>query len=123
LRDCFAWAKRSGADVFVTIDADGQHDPAVIPKLIEKMREENADVVIGSRLAAPRDMPSYRWLGGRALDNLAGVKVGGRTVDAQSGFRACVFALTTTFAIDCSSFKAGIPTRIFICDTLDFVNN
>jgi glycosyltransferase involved in cell wall biosynthesis len=112
LRDCFAWARRSGADVLVTMDADGQHDPALIPKLIEKMSDENADVVIGSRLARPRDMPGYRWLGGRALDNLAGVKVGGRTVDAQSGFRA--YSRRAIEALVASEFGMGVDSALIM---------
>jgi glycosyltransferase involved in cell wall biosynthesis len=45
----FAFAKKRGADVVVTLDADGQHDPAEIPKFIEAMKR-GADVVIGSRM-------------------------------------------------------------------------
>ena len=36
-------------DMVITIDADGQHDPSDIPKLIEPIKSEYADVVIGSR--------------------------------------------------------------------------
>jgi glycosyltransferase involved in cell wall biosynthesis len=62
LRDCFTWAKQNGVDVLVTMDADGQHDPSLIPK--EKMGEENADVVIGSR----RVRPDHHRLSGVSLD-------------------------------------------------------
>jgi glycosyltransferase involved in cell wall biosynthesis len=40
---------RERFDVVVQIDGDGQHDPADIPRLLEKMVEEDADMVIGSR--------------------------------------------------------------------------
>jgi glycosyltransferase involved in cell wall biosynthesis len=88
LRDCFEYANQTGANVLVTLDGDGQHDPTNIPKLVDVLRDENADVVIGSRMTRPRDMPRYRWLGVRSLDRAVGVKVDGRVVDAQSGFRA-----------------------------------
>jgi glycosyltransferase involved in cell wall biosynthesis len=88
IRDCFEWAKRNGADVLVTLDGDGQHDPSKIPVLIEALGSSDADVVIGSRTVRPRDMPRYRWLGERALDLATQVKIGERVVDAQSGFRA-----------------------------------
>ena len=88
LRDCFDWAKTDGAEVLITLDADGQHDPSQIPILIDAIREQNADVVIGSRTARPANMAWHRWLGVRALDMATQVKIGTRVVDAQSGFRA-----------------------------------
>lgn len=88
IRDCFEWAKRTGAHVLVTMDGDGQHDPSQVPSLVETLRATEADVVIGSRTQRPGDMPRYRWLGERALDLATQVRVGGRIVDAQSGFRA-----------------------------------
>lgn len=88
LRDCFNWAKRAGADVMVTIDADGQHDPADIPQLVAALRKKRADVVIGSRLYRPSGMSRHRWVGARALDAAAGIRVDGRLLDSQSGFRA-----------------------------------
>jgi glycosyltransferase involved in cell wall biosynthesis len=88
IHDCFEWAKRIGADVLVTLDGDGQHDPSFIPTLVDALRKTRADVVIGSRKTRPTDMPRYRWLGERALDLATQVKIGERIVDAQSGFRA-----------------------------------
>jgi len=88
IRDCFEWARQYGADVLVTLDADGQHDPHEIPKLMDALRNTQADVVIGSRQIRPSGMPRYRWLGKHALDLATHVKIEGRLVDAQSGFRA-----------------------------------
>jgi glycosyltransferase involved in cell wall biosynthesis len=88
LRDCFQWAKQHGADVLVTLDADGQHDPDKIPLLLDALEREEADVVVGSRTARPDDMPRHRWVGARMLDLATQVKVGNRFIDAQSGFRA-----------------------------------
>lgn len=112
LRDCFAWAKQNGVDVLVTMDADGQHDPSLIRKLVEKMGEENADVVIGSRLVRPADMPKYRWLGERALDNLSGVKIGNRVTDAQSGFRA--YSRRAIETLVASEFGMGVDSAILM---------
>jgi len=88
IRDCFEYAKRSGADVLITLDGDGQHDPSLIPTLLETLQKSHADIVIGSRTSRPSEMPGYRWTGERALDLVTGVKVDGRFVDSQSGFRA-----------------------------------
>jgi glycosyltransferase involved in cell wall biosynthesis len=88
VRDCFSYAKRSGADVLVTIDGDGQHDADQIPTLVDTLVNKDADVVIGGRLAKPAEMSRFRWLGGRALDRATGIMVQGRVADTQSGFRA-----------------------------------
>ena len=88
LRDCFEWAKGNGADVLVTLDGDGQHDPSKIPLLVDALEMGDADVVIASRTVRPNDMSRHRWAGARMLDLATQVKVGDRFVDSQSGFRA-----------------------------------
>jgi glycosyltransferase involved in cell wall biosynthesis len=52
-------------NVIVTIDTDGQHDPADIPKLIEPILKGEADMVNGSRYlnGNKKDTPLYRRLG------------------------------------------------------------
>jgi glycosyltransferase involved in cell wall biosynthesis len=88
IRDCFDWAKKNGVDVLVTMDGDGQHNPSMIPALVDALISNEADVAIASRTVKPAGMPRYRWLGGRTLDFFTQVKADGRFVDAQSGFRA-----------------------------------
>ena len=51
------------ADVIVTLDADEQHDPAEIPKLIEPIIKGEADAVIGSRFLIRQPMPLFRKIG------------------------------------------------------------
>src|SRR5438093_140550 len=46
-------AQQLGADIVVTMDSDGQHDPAEIVALEECLMEGPFDVVIGSRLLNP----------------------------------------------------------------------
>ena len=88
VRDCFEYAKHSGADVLVTMDGDGQHEASDIPILVDALVKKHVDVVIGSRLGKPPDMSRFRWLGGRALDHMTGIRVGDKLADSQSGFRA-----------------------------------
>jgi glycosyltransferase involved in cell wall biosynthesis len=49
LLDGFAEAGRLGAGVAVTMDVDGQHEPAHIPQFLERLAANGADVVSGSR--------------------------------------------------------------------------
>lgn len=72
MRRLFLDAAAREADAVVTMDADGQHDPREIPKLVSAL--EHADVVIGQRT-----LKGTRLLGNRLLSGKE---------DAQSGFRA-----------------------------------
>ena len=68
------------------VDADGQHDPADLPRLLDAARG-GSDFVIGSRMAAPDAIPAYRYrtneIGSRILTRMTGLEV----EDAQSGYR------------------------------------
>src|ERR1700704_678227 len=53
-------AKEFDPEVVVTVDADGQHDPAEIASLVRCLVENKHDVVIGSRILQPDGMPISR---------------------------------------------------------------
>jgi glycosyltransferase involved in cell wall biosynthesis len=80
----------NGERVVVTIDADGQHDPSDIPKLVEPILKGEADMVNGSRYISgnKRDTPLYRRLGQVVLDKATNLESGLCITDSQSGFRA-----------------------------------
>lgn len=83
----FEVAGKHNADVVITLDADGQHDPAEIPKFLEAMKA-GVDVVIGSRMLNRSGMPWYRQVA-NTLGNLSTfVLFGVWVTDSQSGFRA-----------------------------------
>ncbi len=91
LRTLFSEAIRRGVDIAVTLDADGQHDPDFIPRLIEPIEEGNADLVIGSRFIKGGSAPgisSFRKLALTSLNFLGrkATKLG--VSDTQSGMRA-----------------------------------
>lgn len=91
IRSCFGAARDSKADVLVTIDADGQHDPEQIARLIDPIKDGSADLVLGSRFmrdAGDRQPPRYRRAGIRLLTRFTEVASGTQFSDAQSGFRA-----------------------------------
>lgn len=86
LRVAFREALHHHADVIVTLDADGQHDPALVPTLVEHLA--GYDLVIGQRAQRNSSMPWRRRLM-NTLANLAVHAVAGvRLQDTQSGFRA-----------------------------------
>jgi glycosyltransferase involved in cell wall biosynthesis len=86
LRTGFRRALADGADAILTLDADGQHDPAEIPWFLDAWAvDPRPDLVIGRRNF--RSMPPARRmsneLGGRAFS----WAVGRRIPDNQSGYR------------------------------------
>lgn len=87
LRDGIREAIRSGAAIIVTLDADGQHPPEEIPRLIRPIAETQADIVLGAR-QRNGGMPVSRRFTNWLSASLA-TRIGGQSVpDAQTGFRA-----------------------------------
>ena len=91
LQSLFKRARELKADVLVTLDSDGQHDPAQIPLLVEPIEQRLADVVLGSRFMdqnGTADMPAYRQLGVKVITKLSNGSGKNGVSDSQSGFRA-----------------------------------
>jgi len=91
IRSLFRRARELNADVFVTLDADGQHDPAEIPMVVKPVIDGEADVVIGSRFvdgSLAYAMPWYRRIGVKFITRLVNNSSKYGVKDAQSGFRA-----------------------------------
>jgi UDP-N-acetylglucosamine---dolichyl-phosphate N-acetylglucosaminyltransferase len=81
-------AARPGAEVIVTFDADGQHDPNDIRRLLHPIDVGEAEVIIGSRMLDPRGMPYQRRMANWLANVLTYLLFGGWTTDSQSGLRA-----------------------------------
>lgn len=80
-------AKTLGVWAVVTIDGDGQHNPADIAPMLSKLKE-GYDVVLGTRLKNPKGMPAYK-IAANHFGNACTWAIYGRYVtDSQSGFRA-----------------------------------
>jgi glycosyltransferase involved in cell wall biosynthesis len=72
---------------FLTFDADGQHDPASLPSLLQPLREGRADYVLGSRFleGRPDDAPLSRRVGIRLFAAAASWVLGQRITDPTTG--------------------------------------
>jgi len=86
----FIYALRSGYSTVVRNDADGQHNPAEIPELLDALARTGADMVIGSRYLENRGYvtPRLRRAGIAVLATIAGLICRQRLTDPTSGFRA-----------------------------------
>jgi glycosyltransferase involved in cell wall biosynthesis len=87
LRDGFAEAERLGARAVVTMDGDGQHDAADIPRLIDAANRHPRCVIVGARLRKRASQPPHRRLGNDFGDWGISWACGFRVVDSQSGQR------------------------------------
>ncbi len=87
LRTGFAAALARGADPVLTLDADGQHLPEEVPRLIECASRTGADIVVGTRRLDPREMPFVRRWTNRTMSAVLSLAAGCRIGDTQSGFR------------------------------------
>ncbi len=91
LKTLFHLARERNATALVLLDSDGQHDPADIPKLLEPILRDDADVVIGSRFlegVQSDEMPTYRRLGIKVITAASNLSSDLHVSDTQSGFRA-----------------------------------
>ena len=84
----FRYALAHGFDYAVTIDGDGQHNPAEIPLLVGNIMNNGHDISLGFRVGQDTEMPKWRKVGKRILDYATSFGSGGFITDSQCGFRA-----------------------------------
>ncbi len=87
LRDGFARALELGADGVLTMDGDGQHDAADLPRLLAAARQYPNHIVIGARLLGKDAQPEKNRVGNAQADFWVSWACGQRIVDTQSGQR------------------------------------
>ena len=82
------YAKEKKADVMVTFDGDGQHDPSDIEKIILPIIQKKAELVIGSRFKKSKNIPLDRFFLNWFANFITFLFYGVATTDSQSGLRA-----------------------------------
>jgi O-antigen/teichoic acid export membrane protein len=86
-KTCLKAARESGADVLITLDGDEQHDPDELPRLLQPLLNEEADLVIGSRFLEQYEIARYRKFGIDVITFLYNLGSEVKVVDAQSCYR------------------------------------
>lgn len=117
----FAEALALGADRVITMDADGSHDPAVIPALLEASAA--ADLVIGSRYVpggGTRDWGWHRRFLSTCANRVAHMAAGLRAHDGTSGYRCYTADLLQRLPLDAirSDGYSYLVEILFHCQTL-----
>lgn len=112
-------ARAAKGDVIVFMDADGQHNPADIPPLLQKL-EEGYEMAIGARENSSQ-ASVHRGVANRVYNRLASLMTGHNIQDLTSGFRAVrarhfrkfLYLLPNGFSYPTTStmafFRSGLP--------------
>ncbi|MFM6968622.1 MAG: polyprenol monophosphomannose synthase [Microbacteriaceae bacterium] len=104
----FEWAFERGYELVAEMDADGSHDPAVVPVLIEIAATTGAELVIGSRWVRGGRIEGWsriREAISRTGNTYARFALGSRVHDLTAGFR--VIRTDTLRALDLSSISSS----------------
>ena len=114
INSLFLKAKELNSDVFVTIDSDGQHRIEDLPKVMEPITNNDADVVIGSRFlnSKSEEMPNYRKVGIKIITKVTNLSIKKQLTDSQSGFRA--YSRNALQKISLEEEGMGVSTEILI---------
>ncbi|AEC51100.1 hypothetical protein PNA2_0182 [Pyrococcus sp. NA2] len=102
--------KIAKGEIVVFLDADGQHDPQEIPKLIEPIVTNRADFVIGRRVIKAGKRPIIRKISNFITTTLVRIKTGIKIEDSQSGFRA----IKREFLPDIESQRYEVETEVLL---------
>lgn len=92
LADAFAFAQQHRYRWLITMDCDEQHEPSFIPRFVEAAREDDADIVSGSRYPAGRavdaSVPQDRREINKRITAMLNARLGLGITDAFCGFKA-----------------------------------
>jgi len=98
----YQYAKEKGYDIAIQVDADGQHDPKEIGKLLKALEEKKIDMAIGSRFIGDSEYKSsiMRRIGIAIFSGVISMIVRQKITDPTSGFRASNRKAIQLFASD-----------------------
>ena len=97
----------------ITLDADLQHAPKLIPEFIESLND--FDLIIGKRKIFESDMPFHRRLSNLLTSKLLSLKTGRKILDSQSGFRAFKTEILEYVLPKFNGFEAESEMIVRIC--------
>jgi nucleoside-diphosphate-sugar epimerase len=108
----FEYARLNNYDFLITLDADGQHDPAEISRLIKPILNFKADFIVGNRTSGRGKMPLVRKLWSFLASITTYILTGVWVNDSQSGFR--VFSKRAIYEINIEVDRMEVSTDFFL---------
>lgn len=100
-----AHAIEQNAKMILTIDADLQHDPLDLLKLVAHMTETDSDLVIGSRFIKNNDIPNTRIFYNKVANVVSFFLTGKMLTDSQSGLKAISIKLAKKLDLKYDGFE------------------
>jgi glycosyltransferase involved in cell wall biosynthesis len=106
LKTGFRWASERGYEAVITMDADGQHDPEDLDKLLNAYRHHQGDLIIGERQFSRMPWPNRFTtpLGSKILSWALGTRV----TDNQSGFRLLTRAFLKRMRLGSNGYEMEV---------------
>jgi len=114
INSIFKKSKEINSEILVTFDADGQHRIEDIEKVVAPIKNNHADIIIGSRFldSAEKAIPEYRKIGIKLITKVTNSTLKNKITDSQSGFRA--YNNNVISKLNISDLGMGISTEILI---------
>jgi glycosyltransferase involved in cell wall biosynthesis len=112
LRQGFGLALSNGCRAILTLDADGQHDPADIPNFLAAHQQDTQAILIGSRMAQADRFPAQRYYSNRTAAFFISKALGQYLEDTQCGFR--LYPAETLRAIPLTTSHFQTETEVLL---------
>ena len=100
-----AYALSKNAEIIATIDADLQHNPADIIRLVNHMYEHDCELVIGSRFIQNNDIPLSRRIYNKIANIVSYFLTGLYLTDSQSGLKVIRSSLASSLNLNYDGFE------------------
>ena len=119
MQDMFRWAEVDDFDWLITMDCDEQHEPASIPRFLERISEDSLDVISGSRYLDPSGRldappPDRRRINGLLTEEIND-RLGFELTDAFCGFKAYRVAGLKDLDLDIDGYDFPIQFWVQAC--------
>lgn len=105
LRQGFSHALSNGCKAILTLDADGQHDPADIPSFLHTHDRDSGAILIGSRMAQAERFPRQRYYSNQTAVFFISKALRQHLEDTQCGFRLYPSQVLRRIALTTSHFQ------------------
>ena len=108
----FVYAVANAYDAIITMDGDGQHDPADIPNFISAIQSSGYGMLVGNRMIKVRNMPWLRIMTNHFMSWLISLVLGQKVPDTQCGFRLIRKAVLEKMKLKTNNFE--VETEMLI---------
>jgi glycosyltransferase involved in cell wall biosynthesis len=106
LATAFQRASQAGFDYVITMDGDGQHDPADIIAFVRTYKGAGVPVLVGNRMADVKAMPLLRLLTNKFMSWLLSREMGQSVPDTQCGYRLYELKVITGVPVTSNGYAA-----------------